>query len=1016
MRIPGLAAGLLAALTTIGNTQELLVNVNTLPDGAGHDSNPEDFVELEGRLYFSATTLESGREYWWMASAGDEPKLLADIVPGAQGSNPEGIVALGGGVCLFRAWTPELGEELWRTDGTPEGTLLVRDIRPGPESASLSEIVVKDGYAYFLASTDGASRGLWRTNGTYMGTTEVDALPADADYYLTQWEGLEVFGDKLFVLTARRVASVPHWQLLATDGGWGHAQVLAERTYLEGEWLHPPVALPSGVLFAAPEFGAGSEPWFSDGTVAGTAMVNDLFPGPIGSRPLDLTQFQGRVFFSADHPLSGRELVASDGTVAGTLIMTDVATAEVSSSPEQLAVAEGRLYFSAFGIGVGREVWVTDGVPGDWQLVADLQVGPGSSYPGEFCGLDGRVLMRAQTNGTGSELWAVDAQGGNSAQAIDIETGSIGSLPTDLAVFDSRIVCAASASGTGREPWFVEPSLLSPPAPVDLAGSGLDQSSNPRQFISLGDIAVFFADDGFEGCSLWRTDGTAEGTWPIAALEPAPVPVSALSSLKVGHQAYFAARGSDGVPQLWITDGTAEGTRPVSHPELGPLADPALIAIFDGELYLAAREGPIGRELFATDGTDSGTRFVADIQPGFLPSEPGGGAVAGGRLYFTAWDLTYGRELWSTDGTEQGTVRVTDVAPGSASGVDPTDIVQHEGAIIFRGFATYDDEQVWRYDPGTGQAQALSQFQPGDPHQPGDFYSVGSRLIFHASPAIGETQLFALEGTQVTQLTFPPYKAGQALVGNGTDVFNVGSDGTDGGLLIATDGTPAGTRTVQVFSPGKTWIAPSAMFRVTSGDAVVLSATNENSIQRLWRTDGTWAGTTWVGEPVGKLATPVIDQLCRVGDRLIVGFDSATAGREPHVLDLAPVDDWVAEPFGGGCGELTLKGLAPAAVGASFKVELVGAEPASASLLALSTDFAAWSPAGTGCTVHLGSAFALQPGLSDPSGIAVHELPIPDVPSLAGLELWLQAWATEPFGPFAGAFTVSPALEVVLGD
>ncbi len=61
------------------------------------------------------------------------PELVRDInliVDPSVSSSPSNFVEVNGTV-FFTATTPNEGTELWKSDGTSAGTVLVRDIRPG---------------------------------------------------------------------------------------------------------------------------------------------------------------------------------------------------------------------------------------------------------------------------------------------------------------------------------------------------------------------------------------------------------------------------------------------------------------------------------------------------------------------------------------------------------------------------------------------------------------------------------------------------------------------------------------------------------------------------------------------------------------------------------------------------------------------------------------------------------------------------------------------------------------------
>src|SRR5262245_33095354 len=77
-----------------------------------------------------------------------------------------------------------------------------------------------------------------------------------------------------------------------------------------------------GTLFFAADDGVhGRELWKTDGTAAGTVMVQD-FSG--GSFPENLTNVNGTLFFTANDGINGVELLKSDGTASGTFIVEDI--------------------------------------------------------------------------------------------------------------------------------------------------------------------------------------------------------------------------------------------------------------------------------------------------------------------------------------------------------------------------------------------------------------------------------------------------------------------------------------------------------------------------------------------------------------------------------------------------------------------------------------------------------------------------------------------------------------------
>ena len=78
-------------------------------------------------------------------------------------------------------------------------------------------------------------------------------------------------------------------------------------------------------LFSATDGTHGYELWVSDGTTAGTSLVQDINPGSGSSGPQDITKFgSGKALFSANDGTHGYELWVSDGTAAGTSLVQDI--------------------------------------------------------------------------------------------------------------------------------------------------------------------------------------------------------------------------------------------------------------------------------------------------------------------------------------------------------------------------------------------------------------------------------------------------------------------------------------------------------------------------------------------------------------------------------------------------------------------------------------------------------------------------------------------------------------------
>ena len=85
--------------------------------------------------------------------------------------------------------------------------------------------------------------------------------------------------------------------------------------------------------------------------------VADLAPGTLGSYPRDLTVWNGRLYFRARRAQEGMELFSSDGTAAGTRLVQNIAKGASWSTPSNLTPAADALWFTANDGIHGREIW-----------------------------------------------------------------------------------------------------------------------------------------------------------------------------------------------------------------------------------------------------------------------------------------------------------------------------------------------------------------------------------------------------------------------------------------------------------------------------------------------------------------------------------------------------------------------------------------------------------------------------------------------------------------------------------
>src|SRR5690606_17842827 len=105
--------------------------------------------EFNGLLAYCADDGVHGHELWVAAAAPGSEVLFAEFLPGPQGSQPDNVVAFGGGL-LCTAWSPATGTELFFTDGATN-TGIVGDLYPGPDGSAPVGLTVFGNQVLFSA-------------------------------------------------------------------------------------------------------------------------------------------------------------------------------------------------------------------------------------------------------------------------------------------------------------------------------------------------------------------------------------------------------------------------------------------------------------------------------------------------------------------------------------------------------------------------------------------------------------------------------------------------------------------------------------------------------------------------------------------------------------------------------------------------------------------------------------------------------------------------------------------------
>ncbi|HEX3530830.1 MAG TPA: ELWxxDGT repeat protein [Thermoanaerobaculia bacterium] len=482
---------------------------------------------------------------------------------------------------------------------------------------------------------------------------------------------------------------------------------------------------------------------------------------------------------------------------------------------------------------------------------------------------------------------ALPADAGTAELLADIEQGSGSTgygVSAPLIPVGNRVVFQAAEPSSGSELWASDGTYLGTRLLRDLAPG--EDSTDFRWLGTVGKTAVLRRRlDRPYAFDLWRSDGTAAGTFSIASpgFEICNFQEDAPESVIAGDRLYFLADASGGC-SLWKTDGTAAGTREIGSANaasvvaagsrvffftpLGALwvSDgdrTSLVRTFDAftprnltavgsRVVFLAKAGGGGEKLWSSDGTAAGTRAVTEF---FEPAPFGEGPLLtaiGNTLYFTADDGT-GTDLWQTDASGATARRVTDFIARRPFGNSPLNLARLGDLLLLTAQEEGDREAGFWLSGGTPGSTRRLDGCPGGCPGVGfvPFVPFGNRVLFAGRDAGGKGELWVTDGTgagtqRLGDLSFTPY----ALLGK---VFFIGPGSHSGYALWKSDGTAAGTvRLAELglrpFDGGLPFL--SGFSPAAAGGRIFFAASLESGPSQLVVSDGTPTGTRAVSNIV----------------------------------------------------------------------------------------------------------------------------------------------------------------------
>ncbi len=876
---------------------------------SGEPSGLGAFLSVGERLYFVAGQSVGVSGLWVTDGKPNGTRLVNDL---CRGACPEAhLVGSLGGLAFFVAGAgTDPGGPLWRSDGTAAGTFVVS----APGRIVVGTAVHLGGRLYVLSCQgDGTACGLFTSDGT-LGGTRLAAPGFDRGV-------LAVAGGRLFDFT--------NGQVVVGNGTAAGISVGTAVASLSDTFVQA-VAGEQKVFFTlSSHFGTEDDLWVSDGTAAGTHLVR-AFPKAQSAGGIRWLKVQGdRAYLVAT---DGRtELWQSDGTVSGTRQLTTFRGDDpfFASTAEQLVEAGGRVLFLATDVNNVSDLW---SLPATATTAATL---PPPTLLAPLCAANclldsarlvptgNRVVVKTETGMVASDgtpagtvslpcragcldaqplpfagaalyltapyqVWQTDGTTPGTRRLVDLsgDAGDTPELDWNAAPLGGRLVVTVPPLGAAS-PASLWVSDGTAPGTYPLLASDEGPSAAPQNLSALGDRLLF--NDCSGNGELWGSSGSPETAALLLADDNFGCDAEALSPrVSLGGVAYFPRRAA-----LWRTDGTTAGTQPVL--DLASLSPPM---VFTSDLFVlgnlgdrlvfgASSSGVV--QLWQSDGTAAGTRALFDFPA--AARGPNFFRVSGATLYFLASAAGSAslRAVWASDGTAAGTRQLTPaVASDSVPGDGSFWVAPVNGSVYF----PFAQSLLWQSD-GTAAGTAPFTTSGGAGILAAPPVQLGADLYFLGDSVLQQTRL------QGGLWRFDGTAAGSGLIaalspcGNdpsktdltvaGSRIFLTAKDGVHDCELWQSDGTETGTVRARTTAP----LPVAPMAPTAAGGRVFFSATDDLHGRELWQSDGTEAGTHLVQDLAPGEAASTPDQLTVAGNRLYFTADDGSTGRELWSLPLS---------------------------------------------------------------------------------------------------------------------------------
>ncbi|MFT2009492.1 ELWxxDGT repeat protein [Pontibacter sp. 13R65] len=763
------------------------------------------------------------------------------------------------GKVYFAASSDFYGEELWVSDGTEANTKLFVDLNPGPGYASPKSLLILNNELFFIAADGTGGHQVFKIN---KNNDEVERVTDFTDKYI---KTLTIVGDQIFFL----VDDNGYLQLWKTDGSKAGTTFIktnistsVSALIMDNIQISKSVASFEGSLnglfyFELSSFtNTGASLWRSDGTTAGTILLADrLIGNGAGTNGLGsggtsyLTQhifYKNYLYFVTE---SG--IMKTDGSVVNTETVVSINNGSNFVGYTDVVELDDKMYFSFFVLHNNRHfIWESDGTNANTRLVYDTN---SSQYfaPSNLLPKDGKLLFTSKGATEGStSIVSFNPKDLAVTSIIQLEDGMnkpdsfyFGRMANMLYNLNGSIVAGVTkrTSTTYKSSYFINIEAGTKEVGPDIYYT--------NHFHPYKNKFFFSALTPKQGVELWITDGVPANTGLLKNIHTGKMGLNFSMMKSVGNSIVFGANdpGTGVGYELMRYDSKTKVTSVLTDINKGAASStPQDACKFKSKLFFSALQPETGRQLWVTDGTSDGTSLVSDMVPGQGSSSPTLLTnVCDHTLYFRISNDSRDH-LMITDGSS--ITKLIDVGVNSLGNSNwITNIIAAGEKAYFS--VSGGGDYLWASDgteAGTVKIKDLKNIYQLTYGQDGYVYIVANQTGSSFSPLM----LWKSDGTATG--TKPVFEPEQLPLTNIRDLFAynnamyfVASNESSGNEIWKTDGTFAGTSMLKEIAPGKLSAISNPNFTIYN-NKLYFAATDGEHGTELWSTDGTAANTVMV--------------------------------------------------------------------------------------------------------------------------------------------------------------------------